>query len=225
MFIRNILAGCAGLVFAALFALPCRAETVEITHNGQQVDELAGVPALYVTYPSNTGEYCCAGYVMRFYRELFGLSVTDINTVDGPPVFSKAGHTVTLVETDAPRRFDLAQTRERTHVAVVKAPAAGGAVVVEQNYKYFDGGRLVAERGRVAPSDEYVFYRVLIDGQEISAPSTDSETAKKPPLTGEADLIGGSRCGTNGYLRAVSDMVRALRALLLGVHLTSAPLC
>ena len=212
--IRNFVAALAGLVFAALCVLPCSAETVEITHDGQQVDELAGVPALYVTYPSDTGEYCCAGYVMRFYRELFGLSVTDINTVDGPPVFSKAGHTVTLEQTDSPRRFDLAQTRERTHVAVVKYPAAGGAVVVEQNYKYYDGGRLVAERDRLAPAEEYVFYRVLIDGREIASPTSDHEAAKKPPRSGEAVLSEGLQSAVSGVIR----FIQALRGLLAGVH-------
>ena len=205
--LKKIAAVAAGLVAALWLGLSASAETVEITRDGQQTDQLAGVPALYVTYPSNTGEYCCAGYVMRFYRELFGLTVTDINTVEGPPVFSLPGHTVTLEETETPRRFDLAQTRQRSHVAVVKDPAPDGAVVIEQNYKYYDNdGRLVTERDRVANGEEYVFYRILIDGRPLS------------PAPESGSLRRSLDCGMKVILRAV-------RALLAALHPASGPPC
>lgn len=149
---------------AAVMGLSSAAGQTEITFDGQETDVFAGVPARYVTYPSNTGEYCCAGYVMRFYGELFGVTITNINTCDAPPEVSCPGHEVQLVLTNDPQPFDLAQTKSRTHVAVVKRPTAAGAAVIEQNYKYWSEGCLVTEPGREVTSEEYCFYRLLIDG-------------------------------------------------------------
>ena len=154
------------LVFAFASGVFAFAEQVPVTCDGQQIDEFAGVPALYVTYPSDRGEYCCAGYVMRFYRQIFGVTVTDINTCDREPTVILPGHEVKLVMTSQPKPFDLVQTKNRTHVAVVKKSLPAGAVVIEQNYKYYDAsGQLVAERDRPVTSDEYYFYRLYIDGR------------------------------------------------------------
>ncbi|MBR4621989.1 MAG: hypothetical protein IKO44_00485 [Ruminococcus sp.] len=154
------------LVFAFVSGVFAFAEQVPVTCDGQQIDEFAGVPALYVTYPSDRGEYCCAGYVMRFYRQIFGVTVTDINTCGREPTVILPGHEVKLVMTSQPQPFDLAQTKNRTHVAVVKKSLPVGAVVIEQNYKYYDPtGQLVAERDRTVTPDEYYFYRLYIDGR------------------------------------------------------------
>ena len=48
----------------------------------QVIDSFEDVDAKYVLGYSDTGYYCCAGYVSRFYEEKFGVTVYNINMVD-----------------------------------------------------------------------------------------------------------------------------------------------
>ena len=57
-------------------------QTVTVDYDYQVIDSFEGVDAKYVLGYSDTGYYCCAGYVSRFYEEKFGVTVYNINMVD-----------------------------------------------------------------------------------------------------------------------------------------------
>lgn len=44
-------------------------QTVTVDYDYQVIDSFEGVDAKYVLGYSDTGYYCCAGYVSRFYEE------------------------------------------------------------------------------------------------------------------------------------------------------------
>ena len=60
-------------------------QTVTVDYDYQVIDSFEGVDAKYVLGYSDTGYYCCAGYVSRFYEEKFGVTVYNINMVDDKP--------------------------------------------------------------------------------------------------------------------------------------------
>ena len=87
---------CRRYSFAVL--LPCLClktahaeEVVAITYNGMATDSFQELKQtiLWEQGNSNTGEYCCAGYVIKFYKELYGVDTYNINTVWGMPPLSK----------------------------------------------------------------------------------------------------------------------------------------
>ena len=70
--------------------------TVAITSNDQTVDVFCNVPAKYIPRVgnSNTGSYCCAGYVRSFYSSVYGVSVSNLMT-GRTPVASSGSFSVT----------------------------------------------------------------------------------------------------------------------------------
>ena len=60
-------------------------QTVTVDYDYQVIDSFEGVDAKYVLGYSDTGYYCCAGYVSRFYEEKFGVTVYNINSVVPSP--------------------------------------------------------------------------------------------------------------------------------------------
>ncbi|MCI8668027.1 MAG: hypothetical protein HFI34_00675 [Lachnospiraceae bacterium] len=141
---------------------------VAIIKDGQVTDSFCGVAAEYITTQSDTGMYSCAGYVKKFYATVFGVNVYQINTYDGPPMVSMAGHSVSLKQVTTPKPGDIMQNRERTHVAVVKQVSGARATLIEQNYKWTSGGKIYARVNRVIDCQNAYFYRLVIDGRETS---------------------------------------------------------
>lgn len=166
-------------------ALAYDEQTVEITKDGQVVDTFQGVDAEYVTYTSNTGYYCCAGYVSRFYSEIYGVTVYNINMVDDKPSVSMYGHSAELKAVKNPLPGDIMQNKDYSHVAVVKEVNGSEVTLIEQNYKWTDyaTGKLVTRINRKCTVSENYYYRLYIDGEEQkldqSAPSISGAKASK----------------------------------------------
>ena len=135
-FISTILCGVLTLLIPqAAFA----EEVVPITSNGMAVDSFQGIDANYImgTGNSNTGDYCCAGYVIKFYKELYGVDTYNINTVWGMPTVVKQGHDVWLEEVSEPKPGDMMQSLTYSHVGIVKEVTDNNtAILIEQNYKW-----------------------------------------------------------------------------------------
>lgn len=143
-------------------------EDVPITEDGMAVDSFQGIDANYIsgTGNSNTGEYCCAGYVIKFYKELYGVDTYNINTVHGMPTVVLDGHDIRLEEVDTPKPGDMMQSLAYSHVGIVKEVAEDKVILIEQNYKWSKNGQTVATVDREIGLDEAHFYRLIIDGEE-----------------------------------------------------------
>lgn len=164
-------------------------QIIEITRNGQIVDAFQGIDAEYVTYQSNTGYYCCAGYVSRFYSQIFGVTVYNINMVDDKPSVSMYGHNAELKTVKNPLPGDIMQTREYDHVAIVKEVNGSEVTLIEQNYKWNDykTDKLVTMINRKSTASENYYYRLYIDGMEQKLDRT------APVISGaKASKISGS---------------------------------
>lgn len=191
LFIGTIL--CSALAFLTPQTAQAE-EVVPITQNGMATDAFQGIEANYImgTGNSNTGEYCCAGYVIKFYKELYGVDTYNINTVWGMPTVVKAGHEVHLEEVSTPKPGDMMQSLDYSHVGIVKAVKNGNAILIEQNYKWSRNGQTVAVVEREVSFSEAHFYRLVIDGEEKVFENTE-DTANKglpsaawqPSITGE----------------------------------------
>lgn len=165
-------------------------QTVEITGDGQTVDSFMGIDAEYVTYQSYTGYYCCAGYVSRFYSEIFGATVYNINMIDDKPSVYVSGHTAELRTVTDPLPGDIMQTKQYDHVAIVKDVDGSEVTLIEQNYKYnhWQTGKLVTVVNRKCTASENYYYRLYIDGKvqalDKTGPAVTQAKASKISGTG-----------------------------------------
>lgn len=132
------------------------------------VDVFQGIEANYISGlgNSNTGDYCCAGYVIKFYKELYGVDTYNINTVHGMPTVVLEGHDVRLEEVSEPKPGDMMQSLSYSHVGIVKRVENDKVILIEQNYKWSLNGQTVATVEREIGLDEAHFYRLIIDGEE-----------------------------------------------------------
>ena len=191
-----------------LFSDLCAAKTlaydkqiVEITGDGQVVDTFLGVDAEYVTYPSDTGYYCCAGYVSRLYSQLYGVTVYNINIVDDKPSVWMEGHDAELKTVDSPLPGDIMQTKDYSHVAIVKEVNDGIVTLIEQNYKWrdYETGQLVTEINRKCTVSENYYYRLYIDGREQTPYSSAPEisNAKASAISSGGYTVSADIGGVN----------------------------
>ena len=111
-------------------------QTVTVDYDYQVIDSFEGVDAKYVLGYSDTGYYCCAGYVSRFYEEKFGVTVYNINMVDDKPSVYCYGKRAELREVKTPQAGDIMQDKDYSHVAIVKDCQGTTATLIEQNYKW-----------------------------------------------------------------------------------------
>lgn len=189
-------------------------QEVEITKDGQVVDSFLGIPAEYVTYSSNTGYYCCASYVSKFYLELYGVTVYNINMVDDKPSVYMSGHNVELRTVTTPLPGDIMQNKGYSHVAIVKEVDGSQVTLIEQNYKWnhWQTGALITRINRKTTATENYYYRLYIDGVEQKLDETPPtiSSAKASGITGEgftvsagvSDVSGVSKVKIGTYLKS-----------------------
>lgn len=116
---------------------------VKITKKGQVVDSITfkgvTVNAIYapqstVSNYSSDSTYCCAAFVSKFFREVYGVKVYNLVKNGGGPKVDKGSFSVT---TD-PQVGDVIhrKTATSTHWAIVKAVDSKTVTVIEQNAWY-----------------------------------------------------------------------------------------
>jgi len=148
---------------------------VKITYDGQVVDSFAGVDAIYATLGSYSNvdtntTYSCAAFLKRFCSKLWGVTIYNINMVQAAPTVTKAGHSVSLKTVSTPRPGDIMQTKNYSHVAVVKSVSGSNVTLIEQNVSHNSGGYRYAHKDRVISVSSAYFYRMIIDGVEAEVP-------------------------------------------------------
>ena len=153
---------------------------VPISQNGQVVDSITVngkyVEAIYaprgnVSNYDSDGTYCCAAFVKRFYKNVYGADVWNLYPGNQPSVSS--GY---FYKTDSPKVGDIAGNSE--HWAIVKSVSGGAVTVIEQNAwntKYTS-----AMVGRKLYSDSgYWYWRW--SGNETSQSSASGSSSESKP--------------------------------------------
>lgn len=163
---------CVIMVITSCFIVPLQAnaayteQTITVNSNYQTVDTFYGVPAKYILGYSDTGDYCCAAYVSNFYQKLYGVTVYNINMIDDKPSVYCSGKKTELKTVTAPKPGDIMQTKEYTHVAIVKECDGNNVTLIEQNYKWTSSGKVYTIINRKIPKKDYYFYRLYVNGVE-----------------------------------------------------------
>ena len=150
-------------------------QTVTVDYDYQVIDSFEGVDAKYVLGYSDTGYYCCAGYVSRFYEEKFGVTVYNINMVDDKPSVYCYGKKAELREVKTPQAGDIMQDKDYSHVAIVKDCQGTTATLIEQNYKWTWNDTVYTVKNRRVLTNNHYFYRLYINGV---AQSLDIDTTR-----------------------------------------------
>lgn len=147
------------VLVSMITVLSCTAsseKTVKITSEKQAVDSVSVAGVKVDAYYGFTGQYHCAEFVMRFYKEVFGVTVNNLYSSYSTPTSSKGSFAVTK----KPVVGDIVRFSDRTHWALVKEVKGDGTVVIaEQNWSYYSGGNKVCTVGRkISVNSSYTFF-------------------------------------------------------------------
>lgn len=170
------------LIIGIVFLLDCHGvygaidtQTVTISKDGQAVDKFCNVKSYYILGSSNTGNYCCAAYVKRFYAALYNVKVSQVNTYAGPPVVSAEDKNVSLRKVSVPQPGDIMQNTGYSHVAIVKSVNGNEVTLIEQNWKWTSGGVVYAKINRKIDINSAYFYRLVINGKDVPVAKKGAE--------------------------------------------------
>lgn len=170
------------MILCIVLVLNCRqvygaddTQTITITKDGQSVDKFCNVKSYYILGSSNTGNYCCAAYVKRFYAALYNVMVSRVNTYAGPPVVSGEGKNVSLRQVSVPQPGDIMQNTAYSHVAIVKSVNGNEVTLIEQNWKWTSGGVVYTKVNRKIDIGSAYFYRLVINGKDVAPVKKASE--------------------------------------------------
>lgn len=174
-------------------------KAVPVTEYGQVVDTFQGIDACYIPglYNSDYGDFCCAGYVIKFYKELYGVDTYYVNMVCGKPTVVKEGHDVYLEEVDVPMPGDMMQNLSYSHVGIVKRVEGDKVILIEQNYKWSEDGQTVGAFEREISLSDAHFYRLVIDGEEMVYPEVQERVITEASDLWNQEVLGLSNQDLN----------------------------
>ena len=122
---------------------------VRITESPQVVDTFNGVQALYLPGVGNTdtGQYCCANFVDKYYRSIYNVGVWNMFTGHTPSA-GRGSFSVTTTPQAGDIGYQL-NDRGFGHWFIVKAVNGRNCTIIEQNWKWASGGSTYCTVNRV----------------------------------------------------------------------------
>ncbi len=202
---------------------------VPITSENFVADTLNGVDALYNRYGST---YYCNEYVIRYYEEVYGLTVRTSDS--GPSVVGTEEYWFELAETPQTGDVLYASAARRgkgySHWAIVKSydPETGIMTLIEQNWRW--NGQAGINRQLAFPSSVYYCYTLCSSSGEVAtlleqeaAESWATEAIFEAEQEGIFDLCGGY--GESATCEQLSEMAVRMVQTLTGetVYVRSLP--
>lgn len=141
------------------------AQTQWITIKGTNVvvDSFKGVDAVYTKEKNADTDaiYSCAAYVKKYYKEIYGVTVTNLIN-NGPPMIPAGG--ASFVKVTKPQIGDIAfwptSKNKNNHSAIVKAINGNTVTLIEQNYKTSATAAVAVNRVVTFPAAEFEFWRL-----------------------------------------------------------------
>lgn len=142
--------------------------TVRITTSGQTVDTFNGVPAKYIPGSGNsdTGTYSCAGYVKAYYSAIFGVSVSNLLSDCTPKADGCSFQSISSGFCPG----DI--VRLPHHWAIIKEVNGNTLTLIEQNWKWVDGGNTYTKINRTVTygsTSGLVVFRLYKNGQSMNS--------------------------------------------------------
>lgn len=139
-----------------------KTKQISITKNARQVvDSLDGVKAYY-RKGGNDGSnkfYSCAAYVKRYYKTVYGKDVYNLFYNRTPQTYDDS-----FVKVNKPQIGDIVAMNTghgTTHWAIVKKVNKNGTVtLIEQNWKWTQGGSTKSVLNRKVKCSKVRFYRL-----------------------------------------------------------------
>ena len=138
-----------------------KSQILTITKDGFVADSFQGVDALYRKGRSDGSSttYSCAAYIKRFYKEIYGVSVNNL-FAGRTPASSKG----TFKSVKTPEAGDIVacpSSSGSNHWAIVKQVNDDNTVtLIEQNWKWSQGGQTVCKINRSISISSGKFYRL-----------------------------------------------------------------
>lgn len=138
------------------------ADTIIINSNEFVADTLNGVDAIYRPGGSDGSDavYSCAAYIKKYYKEVYDVKVYNLFYNSTPKCYG--GEKFTKVT--EPQIGDIAAcntSHGSTHWAIVKKVNEDDTVtLIEQNWKWKQGGKTVTVKNRTAETNSIGFYRL-----------------------------------------------------------------
>lgn len=147
------------------------AENELVTIKGSEfvADTFNGVDALYRVggNDGSSSTYSCAAFVKKYYKEVYGVTPNNMFYNRTPKVSGDSFVTVT-----DPQVGDIAAMntgRSSTHWAIVKSVGDKEVTLIEQNWKWSQGGKYVTKINRTVSISSTKFYRLSSENEKVSS--------------------------------------------------------
>lgn len=133
---------------------------VPIKGTGYVVDSFNGVDALYRPGGSDgsNSTYSCAAYVKKYYKAIYGVTPNNLFHNRTPGVTNDS-----FIIVSSPQPGDIAAMNTSgysTHWAIVKEVGKSNVTLIEQNWKWSQGGQYVTKINRTVSNNTLRFYRL-----------------------------------------------------------------
>lgn len=131
-------------------------KTLTVTKSKFVADTFNGVEAIYRP-GSNDGSnatYSCAAFIKKYYKEIYDVSVYNLFGGSTPRTYE--GKKFGSVST--PKVGDIAY--RNGHWSIVKKVAGKNVVLIEQNWKWQQGGKTVCKANRTVSTNSLTYYRL-----------------------------------------------------------------
>ncbi|MDE7424281.1 MAG: CHAP domain-containing protein [Lachnospiraceae bacterium] len=142
-----------------------------VKRSKQAVDTLNGVKAYYRKGPNDGSNkfYSCAAFVKRYYKTVYGVNVNNL-------LYNRTPHAEgdSFKKIKDPRVGDIVAMNTghgTTHWAIAKSVSEDGSTItlIEQNWKWTQGGSTVSVKNRKVKTSKVRLYRLKSDKKiEIS---------------------------------------------------------
>lgn len=155
---------------------------VKVRKTGQVVDSFNGVDAIYRPGGSDGSDktYSCAALVKKYYSKIYGVTPYNLLTNATPVVYN--GDSFVKVKT--PRVGDIVNCANSngvfSHWAIVQDVTDDEVVLLEQNWKWQQGGVTMAKADRSLNKNSSLRYFRLKSQNSIKEPVKEEEDQKEP---------------------------------------------
>lgn len=124
-------------------------------------DTLNGVSALYRPGRSDgtNATYSCAAFIKRYYKEVYGIGVNNLLYKRTPNAIGSD----TFIKVTKPQIGDIVSettSHSTTHWSIVKSVDENRVTVIEQNWKWQQGGKTYTRVNRSVKNSSVTFYRL-----------------------------------------------------------------
>lgn len=161
---------------ASLAEVNLKEDILSVTKSSFVSDTFNGVDALYRPgrNDGSNSTYSCAAFVKKYYKTVYDVTVNNLYGGSIPNAVNRDS----FIRADKPQVGDI--VAEPSHWAIVKAVNEDDTVIlIEQNWKWQQGGKTVTKINRIVKNKNVVFYRLKSENVQMA----------KSPVTEKTDMI------------------------------------